>query len=38
MADDIAFLPATELIALYRDKTLSPVEVTGRNAASARKL
>ena len=27
MTDDIAFLPATELIALYRDKKLSPVEV-----------
>ena len=28
MADDIAFLPATELLARYRAKTLSPVEVT----------
>jgi len=27
MADDIAFLPATELVKRYRDKTLSPVEV-----------
>ncbi len=27
MADDIAFLPATELLARYRAKTLSPVEV-----------
>ena len=28
MTDDIAFLPATELLARYRAKTLSPVEVT----------
>ena len=28
MADDIAFLPATDLLARYRAKTLSPVEVT----------
>src|SRR5579864_7137995 len=28
MADDIAFLPATELLARYRAKTLSPVAVT----------
>ena len=28
MAEDIAFLPATELLARYRAKTLSPVEVT----------
>jgi aspartyl-tRNA(Asn)/glutamyl-tRNA(Gln) amidotransferase subunit A len=28
MTDDIAFLPATELLACYRAKTLSPVEVT----------
>ncbi len=27
MADDIAFMPATRLLALYRDKQLSPVEV-----------
>ncbi len=27
MTDDTAFLPATELISLYRDKKLSPVEV-----------
>jgi aspartyl-tRNA(Asn)/glutamyl-tRNA(Gln) amidotransferase subunit A len=27
MTDDIAFLPATELLARYRAKTLSPVEV-----------
>src|SRR5262249_49790143 len=27
MADDIAFLPATELLKRYRDKSLSPVEV-----------
>jgi aspartyl-tRNA(Asn)/glutamyl-tRNA(Gln) amidotransferase subunit A len=27
MADDIAFLPATELVKRYRDKSLSPVEV-----------
>ena len=27
MADEIAFLPATRLIELYRDKQLSPVEV-----------
>src|ERR1051326_6303701 len=27
MADDIAFLPATELLARYRAKSLSPVEV-----------
>src|SRR6185437_15854375 len=27
MADDIAFLPATELLARYRAKTLSPVAV-----------
>ena len=26
MADDIAFLPATELVKRYRDKSLSPVE------------
>src|ERR1700680_1442524 len=29
MADDIAFLPATRLIELYRAKQLSPVEVVG---------
>ena len=28
MTDDLAFLPATELLARYRAKTLSPVEVT----------
>jgi aspartyl-tRNA(Asn)/glutamyl-tRNA(Gln) amidotransferase subunit A len=28
MTDEIAFLPATRLIQLYRDKKLSPVEVT----------
>ena len=28
MSDDLAFLPATELIAAYRDKRLSPVEAT----------
>ena len=28
MADDTAFLPATELLACYRAKTLSPVEAT----------
>src|SRR5580704_15117000 len=28
MADDIAYLPATELLARYRAKTLSPVAVT----------
>jgi aspartyl-tRNA(Asn)/glutamyl-tRNA(Gln) amidotransferase subunit A len=28
MADDIAFMPATRLISLYRNKQLSPVEVT----------
>ena len=27
MADDIAFMPATQLLALYRGKQLSPVEV-----------
>ena len=27
MADEIAFLPATRLLALYRQKQLSPVEV-----------
>jgi aspartyl-tRNA(Asn)/glutamyl-tRNA(Gln) amidotransferase subunit A len=27
MADDIAFLPATRLVSLFRDKQLSPVEV-----------
>jgi Asp-tRNA(Asn)/Glu-tRNA(Gln) amidotransferase A subunit family amidase len=27
MADDIAFMPATRLLALYRDRQLSPVEV-----------
>src|SRR5579883_2949748 len=27
MADDIAFLPASELVALYRTRKLSPVEV-----------
>jgi aspartyl-tRNA(Asn)/glutamyl-tRNA(Gln) amidotransferase subunit A len=27
MADDIAFLPATELVKRYRDKSLSPTEV-----------
>ena len=32
MADDIAFLPATRLIELYRAKQLSPVEVISRNA------
>ena len=29
MTDDIAFLPATQLLALYRAKKLSPVEVLG---------
>src|SRR5579875_1669873 len=29
MADDIAFLPASELVALYRTRKLSPVEVIG---------
>jgi len=28
MADDIAFMAATRMLALYRDKQLSPVEVT----------
>ncbi len=28
MSDDLAFLPATELIAAYRDKRVSPVEAT----------
>jgi aspartyl-tRNA(Asn)/glutamyl-tRNA(Gln) amidotransferase subunit A len=28
MTDEIAFLPATQLLALYRDKQLSPVEAT----------
>ena len=28
MTDEIAFLPATRLLALYREKKLSPVEVT----------
>src|SRR5216683_7704083 len=28
MADEISFMPATRLLALYRDKQLSPVEVT----------
>ncbi len=28
MSDDLAFTPATELVAAYRAKTLSPVEVT----------
>lgn len=27
MTDEIAFVPATRLISLYRDKKLSPVEV-----------
>ena len=27
MTDDIAFMPATRLLALYRDRQLSPVEV-----------
>src|SRR5712692_9725572 len=27
MADEISFMPATRLLALYRDKQLSPVEV-----------
>jgi aspartyl-tRNA(Asn)/glutamyl-tRNA(Gln) amidotransferase subunit A len=35
MADDIAFLPATRLIELYRAKQLSPVEVA---AATLRRL
>lgn len=29
MTDELAFLPATRLLALYRDKKLSPVEVLG---------
>ena len=29
MTDDLAFTPATELVAGYRDRTLSPVDVTG---------
>ena len=33
MADDIAFLPATRLLALYRAKQLSPVEVMGETLA-----
>ena len=37
MTDEIAFLPATELISLYRDKKLSPVEVHDRSSAPARK-
>ena len=28
MSGDLAFLPATELIAAYRDKRVSPVEAT----------
>ncbi len=28
MSDDLAYLPATELLAAYRDKRLSPVEAT----------
>ena len=42
MADDIAFLPATRLLELYRAKELSPVEVIeetparGSNATRAR--
>src|SRR4051794_32872401 len=35
MADDLAFLPATKLIELYRAKQLSPVEVA---AATLRRL
>jgi aspartyl-tRNA(Asn)/glutamyl-tRNA(Gln) amidotransferase subunit A len=27
MSDEIAFMPATRLLGLYRDKQLSPVEV-----------
>jgi Asp-tRNA(Asn)/Glu-tRNA(Gln) amidotransferase A subunit family amidase len=27
MADDLAFMPATRLLALYRNKQLSPVEI-----------
>ena len=27
MADEISFMPATQLLALYRDKQLSPIEV-----------
>ncbi len=28
MSDDLAYLPATELLAAYRDRRLSPVEAT----------
>jgi len=28
MSDDLAYTPATELVAAYRDKRLSPVEAT----------
>ncbi len=28
MADGISFMPSTRLLVLYRDKRLSPVEVT----------
>ena len=33
MADDIAFLPATRLLELYRAKELSPVAVIGETVA-----
>ena len=34
MPDDIAFLPATRLLALYRSKDLSPVEAVDEAAVT----